>query len=111
MENSAVESMQIAREVISKNLLKTSGEYKRGMEACDEAIAELQLETCEYCDPMNSKPFGIVSDDSSDINYTSVVIDENIITDRVENECMNWERFTTPINYCPMCGRKLEVEE
>lgn len=42
MENSAVESMQIAREVISKNLLKTSGEYKRGVGACDEAIDEIK---------------------------------------------------------------------
>lgn len=108
----AINNIKKAREIIARDLLKGSDDYKTGAQACDEAIMELKPVVCEYCDPTNRKPFAFDFDDDTDIDYTSWVEDNKIITDRIDNEWMDWERFKATVNYCPMCGRKLdEVEQ
>lgn len=59
----AINNIKKAREIIARDLLKGSDDYKTGLQACDEAIVELQLETCEYCDPINNITLGDDDDD------------------------------------------------
>lgn len=108
---STIENIKKAREIISRDLLKSSDDYETGVQACDEAIVKLNPVACKYCDPTNRKPFAFDFDDDTDIDYTSWVEGNKIITDRVDNEWMDWERFKATVNYCPMCGRKLEKTE
>ncbi|WP_125707504.1 hypothetical protein [Companilactobacillus zhongbaensis] len=112
---STIENIKIARDIIERDLLKSSDDYETGVQACDEAIAELQPETCEYCDPKNLRAFVIDFNESvcadTDLHTSLYIEDKNLVIEQIDDEFIEHTHIAFPINYCPMCGRKLEVEE
>lgn len=47
----AIENIKIAREIISRDLLKGSDDYKTGVQACDDALNELEPISLEPFEP------------------------------------------------------------
>lgn len=114
----AIENIKKAREIISRDLLKGSDDYETGVEACDEAILELNpvIITCEYCDPKNLRAFVIDFNESvcadTDLHTSLYIEGKNLVIEQIDDEFIEHTHIAFPINCCPMCGRKLdEVEQ
>lgn len=111
----AINNIKKAREIIARDLLKGSDDYKTGVQACDEAIAELQPVACEYCDPKNLRAFVIDFNESvcadTDLHTSLYIKDKNLVIEQIDDEFIEHTHIAFPINFCPMCGRKLDEEE
>ena len=60
-------------------------------------------EPCEYCDPKLINPF-------VDQDGLYLFIDKDRIMTGYSDECTFEKSESVKINYCPACGRKMEVE-
>ncbi|WP_125769532.1 hypothetical protein [Companilactobacillus furfuricola] len=116
MAYDVIEKMKTAREIIARDLLKGSDDYETGVQACDKAIAELQPETCEYCDPKNLRAFVIDFNESvcadTDLHTSLYIEGKNLVIEQIDDEFIERAHIVIPIKCCPSCGRKLyEVEK
>ena len=75
-----------------------------GIDAKDWGKSKRELqEPCEYCDPALVNPF-------IDEDGLYLFIDKDRLFSGYSDECTFEKSESVKINYCPACGRKMEVE-